>query len=427
MPADLEVLVVGAGILGLSAAYFLAEKGLPVVVLEREAPLACTSDKSTECYRVFWPGDEALAALVARSLELMGAFAHVARPNRRGYLYVGEEESLLLLAQEAPHAGPLRVHKGVSTYPREAAWGLDLVRSGAVGEVFPYLGHLRNKAALHVRPAGWFSAQGLGMGLLEGLRQMGGKLAYGEFLGLEREGGRPRYARVRRGTGEALWPFSLLVLAPGPGLPGLLEALGLELPLVAEPHFKAWFPDPLALFPREAPLIIWNEPQEIFTAEEKALLREDEELAPLLGPLPPGAHGRPEGEGFLALYNPFPIGEMPRGCLPTPPPWAGEVALRGLFPLLPRLPAYLGVRPRVDGGYYVRTPENRPLLGPLEEGVFLAGAFSGYGVMAALGAGELLARWALGEDLPSWAPSLTPGRFQDPGYRPSAAAAKAQL
>jgi glycine/D-amino acid oxidase-like deaminating enzyme len=76
MPANHEVLVVGAGILGLSAAYFLAEKGLPVVVLEREAPLACTSDKSTECYRVFWPGDETLAALVARSLELIGTWTY---------------------------------------------------------------------------------------------------------------------------------------------------------------------------------------------------------------------------------------------------------------------------------------------------------------------------------------------------------------
>jgi glycine/D-amino acid oxidase-like deaminating enzyme len=427
MPANHEVLVVGAGILGLSAAYFLAEKGLPVVVLEREAPLACTSDKSTECYRVFWPGDETLAALVARSLELIGTFSAVARPNHRGYLYVGEEEPLLLMAQEAAHAGPLRVHREASTYPEEAAWGLDLVRPGALEGVFPYLGHLRGKAALHVRPAGWFSAQGLGMGLLEGLRRMGGRLAYGEFLGLERQGGRPRYARVRLGEEETLWPFGLLVLAPGPGLPGLLKALGLSLPVMAEPHFKAWFPDPLGLFPREAPLIIWNEPQEIFTPEEKGLLQEEDGLAPLLASLPPGAHGRPEGEGFLALYNPFPAEEIPQGCLPTPPPWAGEVALRGLFPLLPRLSRYLGLRPRVDGGYYVRTPENRPLLGPLEEGVFLLGAFSGYGVMAALGAGELLARLALGEDPPSWAWTLAPGRFQDPSYCPGAAAAKAQL
>jgi len=209
MPANPEVLVVGAGILGLSAAHFLAERGLRVTVLERGDPLACTSDKSTECYRVFWPGNEALAALVGRSLDLLQGFAAVARPNRRGYLYVGEEESLLLMAQEAPHAGPLRVHKRALSYPKEAAWGLDLVRPGALGEVFPYLGHLRGRAALHVRPAGWFSAQGLGMGLLEALRQRGGRLIHGEFLELEREGGaapvRPG-PPGRRGGALALFP-----------------------------------------------------------------------------------------------------------------------------------------------------------------------------------------------------------------------------
>ncbi len=193
---------------------------------------------------------------------------------------------------------------------------------------------------------------------------------------------------MRQGKREILLPFQALVLAPGPGLPALARALGLDLPLQAEPHFKAWFPDPLGRFPREAPLLIWNAPQEVFTPEEKALLQEEPALTPLLGPLPPGAHGRPEGEGFLALYNPFPKAEAPRACTPLPPPWAGEVALRGLFPLLPSLRAYLGARPRVDGGYYVRTPENRPLLGPVAEGVYLLGAFSGYGVMAALGAGS---------------------------------------
>lgn len=426
MPAH-EVLVVGAGLLGLSAAHFLAKKGLRVAVLEREAPLACTSDKSTECYRVFWPGDEALAALVAHSLELLPPFRPTARPNRRGYLYLGEEAALALLAEKAPHAGPLRVHRQGASYPQGAEEGLDLLRPGALGEAFPYLAHLRGVAGLHVRPAGWLSAQGLGMGLLEAFRTLGGSLLHGEFLGLEREGGKPCHARVRQGKREILLPFQALVLAPGPGLPALARALGLDLPLQAEPHFKAWFPDPLGRFPREAPLLIWNAPQEVFTPEEKALLQEEPALTPLLGPLPPGAHGRPEGEGFLALYNPFPKAEAPRACTPLPPPWAGEVALRGLFPLLPSLRAYLGARPRVDGGYYVRTPENRPLLGPVAEGVYLLGAFSGYGVMAALGAGELLARWVTGEDLPPYAQALAPGRYQDPTYRPSLEAAQAQL
>ena len=103
------------------------------------------------------------------------------------------------------------------------------------------------------------------------------------------------------------------------------------------------------------------------------------------------------------------------------------MALRGLFPLLPGLRAYLGQRPRVDGGYYVRTPENRPLIGPLDQGIYLLGALSGYGIMAALGAGDLLARHVLGENLPPYAKDLAPGRYQDPGYRPKAAMARAQL
>lgn len=81
----------------------------------------------------------------------------------------------------------------------------------------------------------------------------------------------------------------------------------------------------------------------------------------------------------------------------------------------------------MDGGYYVRTPENRPFLGPVAEGVYLLGAFSGYGVMAALGAGELLARWVAGEALPSYAQALAPGRYRDPSYQPPLEAAQAQL
>ncbi|WP_135257278.1 NAD(P)/FAD-dependent oxidoreductase [Thermus caldilimi] len=427
MPKGAEVLVVGAGILGLAAAYFLARRGLPVGVLEREAPLSCTTDKSTECYRVFWPGDEALGSLVARSMELLEPFAQVARPNRRGYLYVGQEEALLALAEAAPHAGPLRVHRTGASYPKEAVEGLDLLREEGLREAFPYLAHARGMAGLHVRKAGWLSAQGLGMALLEAFRELGGTLLPGEFLGVEPRAGKPAYARVRRGEEEALLPFAALILAPGPGLLPLLKALEPALPVAAEPHFKAWFPDPLGRFPREAPLLIWNEPQEIFAPEEKALLEEDPSLRPLLSPLPPGAHGRPEGGGFLALYNPLPRQEEPTSCQPSLPPWASEVALRGLLPLLPGLRPYLGTRARVDGGYYVRTPENRPLLGPVAEGIYLLGAFSGYGVMAALGAGELLARWVAGEPLPAHAQAFVPGRYRDPTYRPNLEAARAQL
>jgi sarcosine oxidase subunit beta len=53
-----DVVICGAGIAGISAAYHLSVRhGIENVLLVDEgAPLSLTSDKSTECYRNFWPG-----------------------------------------------------------------------------------------------------------------------------------------------------------------------------------------------------------------------------------------------------------------------------------------------------------------------------------------------------------------------------------
>ncbi|BAW01978.1 FAD dependent oxidoreductase [Thermus thermophilus] len=59
--------------------------------------------------------------------------------------------------------------------------------------------------------------------------------------------------------------------------------------------------------------------------------------------------------------------------------------------------------------------------------MWVLGALSGYGVMAALGAGNALAAWALGEGVPAWAWAFAPGRFLDPAYRPKEGAARFQL
>ena len=97
-----------------------------------------------------------------------------------------------------------------------------------------------------------------------------------------------------------------------------------------------------------------------------------------------------------------------------------EVVLRGLAAMLPGLRPYLRRLPRttVDGGYYMRTPENRPLIGPLPiAGAYVIGALSGYGIMAACAAGELLAAHLAGGPLPAYAPAFSPARYADPAYR----------
>ena len=72
----------------------------------------------------------------------------------------------------------------------------------------------------------------------------------------------------------------------------------------------------------------------------------------------------------------------------------------------------------MDGGYYVKTRENRPLIGPVGiEGAHISCAFSGFGVMASCGSGDLIARHILGEPLPEDAGAFLLARYQDPNYR----------
>jgi glycine/D-amino acid oxidase-like deaminating enzyme len=88
--------------------------------------------------------------------------------------------------------------------------------------------------------------------------------------------------------------------------------------------------------------------------------------------------------------------------------------------MIPGLEVYFGHMPKpvLDGGYYTKTRENRPLIGPLPvEGAYMIGALSGYGLMAACAAGELLAAHITGSDLPDYAPAFTLERYQDPAYQ----------
>ena len=96
-----------------------------------------------------------------------------------------------------------------------------------------------------------------------------------------------------------------------------------------------------------------------------------------------------------------------------------EAVIRGLSTAVPGLSVYRDHLPQpvVDGGYYTKTAENRPLIGRLPiEGAFVVGAFSGFGVMAAAGAGELAAQIITGKPLPDYASAFSLDRYQDPAY-----------
>jgi sarcosine oxidase subunit beta len=433
-----DVVICGAGIAGVAAADALTARGASVLLVDERPPLSLTSDKSSECYRNWWPGpDNAMVALMNRSIDLIDALAHETQNaialNRRGYLYITTDPAQTAQLQQAGEtaaalgAGPLRTHVRPDTYTPSIAHGFDGQPDGAdlildratLRRFFPCLADAA-VAALHVRRCGWLSAQQLGMILLERACSRSARLLRARVEAVE----------VTDGRVSAVWidnqriATGAFVNAAGPFLRRVGRMVGVDLPVFSERHLKVAFEDHLGIIPRDAPLLICADPQAIaWTDDERAMLADDPEAQSLLDVLPAGAHCRPEGgigsTWVIALwaYDAAPVEET----FPLPAaPYFFDVTLRGLTRIIPALEAYIHrpPRPTIDGGYYTKTRENRPLIGPAgPRGSFVMGAFSGYGIMAACGAADVLAAYISGEALSAWAAAFHPARYDDPAYR----------
>src|SRR5947209_8673657 len=114
-----DVVICGAGIAGVAAAYHLAvRRGVTdVVLVDERPPLSLTSDKSTECYRNWWPGPgDDMVALMNRSIDLLEELARESgnafRMSRRGYLFVTADAervpTFVRAAEEAAARGGAR-------------------------------------------------------------------------------------------------------------------------------------------------------------------------------------------------------------------------------------------------------------------------------------------------------------------------------
>ena len=433
-----DVVICGAGIAGVAAAYFLAKEGVKnILLLDERPPLSLTSDRSTECYRNWWP-DAAMLALMNCSIDLLESLADESgnrfRMNRRGYLYVTADEKKAAELETAARqisslgAGPLRIHSSSSLYYQPASpegfhdpfTGADLlIGNEVIHRYFPYLTNSA-VAALHIRRAGWLSAQQLGIYLLEKARQYGAQFHSARVSSVDVVN--DRVSGVRLSSGERIG-CPMFVNAAGPYFKEVGHMLGVDLPVYTELHLKAALRDPLRVVGRDAPLLIWSDPQTLgWEGEEREALAEDAETRWLTESFPSGVHTRPEGgaesQTILMLWE-----YQTKVMEPVWPPKLDElypeVALRGLVAMLPRMSEYFGrmPRPQIDGGYYTKTRENRPLVGPMGvDGAYAIGALSGYGIMCACGVVELLAAHLTGKVLPSYAPAFMLSRYEDSDY-----------
>lgn len=429
MTTAAQVVVIGAGIAGISAAYDLAVRRSVegVVIVDPRPPLTLTSDKSTECYRNHWP-NQSMVALMNRSIDLLETVAEESGDaiglNQRGYLFVTADAHRLQELEAGAEvssshgAGPVRHHHEPGTFGT-APDGLDIFHGPqALVDAFPFITH-EAVGALYVQRAGWLSAQQLGMWMVDRIRDRGGKLLVDEVAEIEVEQDQVR--GVRLGSGATIRCDSA-VNAAGPLSPGLAAMVGLDLPISSELHLKVAFHDHLEVIPRDAPMFIWSDRQTIPWDADEARALQDAGRAELVDEMPVFCHGRPEGGAgspyVLALWEYHDDRRAPEWPIPEDPLYT-EVVLRGLTTMVPGMSRYLDHLPRstVDGGYYSKTPENRPLVGPAgPRGFHLMAGMSGFGVMVSAGAADLLGAHVTGESLPDYADAFLLDRYQDPGY-----------
>ena len=442
MSSTADVVICGAGISGIATAYQLAiTYGVKnVVVVDERPPLSLTSDKSSEAYRNWWP-DEMMVRLMNRSIDWLERWAQESNNrfllNRRGYLYITADPDSIPNFQHAAQlaaqagAGEARVHAArtndaayVPSDPHrfiDQPTGSDLLlERSLILDRFPSLSP-DVVAAVHARRCGWFSGQQLGMFLLEKAREHGVTLINDR---IDRVSVRHNRLEAVHLASERSISTRAFVNAAGPLLQSVGQMIGVELPVIHELHLKIALNDHLGIVPRDAPLMVWTDPQYLpWTVDERAELAAGEDTRWLLEELPGGVHLRPEGGGdsqlvlMLWAYHVEP-------CEPIVPPpldeFFPEVVLRGMSAMIPGLRAYFGKSSVLlyDGGYYTKTPENRPLAGPLPvDGAYVCGAVSGYGLMASAAVGELVAAHVTGSALPDYAPLFSIERYDDPAYR----------
>jgi sarcosine oxidase subunit beta len=368
VPATADVVIIGAGIVGVSSAFFCSRAGLKTIVVEkREAIGTLTTARSTECFRAQFE-DAASIELMLGSIEIFQHFAEVVgiadasiglRPQ--GYLYA---------TTDPRQAEDYR--KMVEAQRNLGLTDVELLSCDEVHARFPYVSS-QVVAARYRAGDGWLSAHELVYGFAKGsnarflLKTSAVGIAVDQrgVTAVETDRGRIQTRRVVIAAG----PFSGLVA----------QMASVDLPVILLRRHRLAVLQ-CGLVPRQAP----------FTMDDDT-----------------GNYWRPEGAGAV-LGKAFE--EEPEEPVETVPvDWSFPAMV--LDPASPWSAGHLSPfwneatnilrKGNLDlcAGQYTYSPDHLPIVGPCPtvSGLFVNTGYSGHGIMGAPEAGRRLSQLIVGE------------------------------
>jgi len=432
MYSSTDVLVIGAGSVGLSAAYYLKKNHpkLSVTLVDNAEPLSLTSAQSGENYRNWWP-HPFMKRFMDRSIDLMETIATATNNhinlNRKGYLLATRDPSpkaiLDNLAATYTLPDSLRWHSAGESYAAtlspgsiDQVTGVDIVDSTAlIRQHYPYLSTELN-TLIHIRHAGTLSAQQLGSYMQTEFKAGGGEFLKGEVIDID--AGSEFNVSIANGEETQVLQVNNIVNAAGPFANNVAQQLGVDLPVFNVLQQKIAFEDIHGAVDRNMPFAIDLDEQTIdWTDAEREALSEESQYAHLLKTMTGSIHCRPEGSTWIKLGWAFNTAQSSATREPLLDDHFPEIVVRGASRLLPSLGTYTDGFPKNFshyGGYYTMTEENWPLIGPTDiKGFFVATGLSGFGTMAACVCGELISQWVTDSELPEYAIPMSLARYQD--------------
>ena len=358
LPAGADVVVIGGGIIGAATAFFTSRQGLRTLLLERRPALcSLTTAVAGGGYRLQQDNEEDFR-LVAASVEILQNFASITGQDdhhpdlrRQGYLWLTRTDE-----------GADRQRTLVEA---QRGWGLEdveLLDGREARRRFPYLAADIVQARFR-QDDGFIDPRAVTMGFAGG--SSASVALRCSVAGIE-AGGQRMTVLTTSGRVDA----DAVVIAAGP-FSGVVAAMaGVDLPVTAVRRQKLVMPA-VAEVPADAPMTI------------------DDDT---------GAHWRPAHAGATAYFT-------DPSTAPSPPSEEVPLDHTFVFDLLdPESPIALarvspfwrdvwerGSDPWVlQAGQYTMTPDRRPLIGALGEGLYVNTGYCGHGVMcSAAGARHL--------------------------------------